>query len=343
MNIRRVLFYLVVLPHVASAAGMPRIVCDQPSYDFGSRSNNVKIEHSFVIRNDGGSILDITRVRTGCGCVLANQQYSKLAPGSNTAIAVKLDLRGLSGKQRRSIYVHSNDPTQTIVRLELRGEAIPVPGQTSVKQERVRIQLSKGQVELQPEHLDFGWVKQGLTPDAAVQLIPWDSRIDLAITNLVYDATALNVQIADEGRRKLTAQILSTAKAGALKDSIKIFTSSPDHPYFELPVYGEILPDIYPTPGEIVLIDSGAKKETVRYIAVRSRSGKKLSIEKVDLPVPAMNLKIDSTSGGQEQLITISNLVVDPVLNGREIIIKTDIKDADLIRVPIKVVNNSGN
>ena len=49
----------------------PKVFCPEPVYDFGTMENTKKVKHDFVIRNVGGETLRITKVRTSCGCTVA--------------------------------------------------------------------------------------------------------------------------------------------------------------------------------------------------------------------------------------------------------------------------------
>jgi len=59
----------------------PRLRCDQPTYDFGTVWDGDKIEHAFLVRNDGDNTLEILTVQPTCGCTLAKQHDKSIAPG----------------------------------------------------------------------------------------------------------------------------------------------------------------------------------------------------------------------------------------------------------------------
>ena len=74
-----------------------------------------------------------------------------------------------------------------------------------------------------------------------------------------------------------------------------------------------------------------------RYVAVRSRKKKSFKILKVEVPDDAIKVKIDplGTSGYRCEL---SNIMPFPDLDGKNVIIRTDLESAKEIVVPIKVV-----
>ena len=102
----------------------PRIVCDQPVFEFGERENTETVEHHFVIRNDGDLSLEIRGVRAGCGCTAVKPDDSIVPPGGETKIQTRFNLRGRSGQQNMRITVQSNDPQTPTLTLQLRGTAL---------------------------------------------------------------------------------------------------------------------------------------------------------------------------------------------------------------------------
>jgi hypothetical protein len=105
------------------AALAPKIVCDQKVYDFGQRENSEVVEHHYVIRNEGSLSLEIRGVRATCGCTAVKPERNVIPPGEETKIQARLDLRGRSGMQIKTITVQSNDPETPNMNLQIRGTA----------------------------------------------------------------------------------------------------------------------------------------------------------------------------------------------------------------------------
>ncbi len=102
----------------------PKIVCDEPVYDFGQRANTEFVEHAYVIRNEGSLSLEIRGVRATCGCTAVKPDDNVIPPGGETKIQARLDLRGRRGMQIKSIVIQSNDPQTPNLNLQMRGTAI---------------------------------------------------------------------------------------------------------------------------------------------------------------------------------------------------------------------------
>lgn len=105
----------------------PRLVCVEPLFDYGVKSNSIEIEHDFILRNAGGMPLIISQVRSGCGCTRAQLSHNTLAPGSNAVLSARLSLRGVVGPKQTHIYLHSNDPVNPVFQCKITGSAVMDP------------------------------------------------------------------------------------------------------------------------------------------------------------------------------------------------------------------------
>ena len=102
----------------------PHIVCMDSDFDFGRIVDTNRIGHTFHIRNEGEAPLVITKVRTGCGCVEATMRTEPILPHGMAVLDVVFVTTGRVGPQRKSIYIHSNDPETPIQSLVMHGEVV---------------------------------------------------------------------------------------------------------------------------------------------------------------------------------------------------------------------------
>lgn len=108
----------------APAALAPKMVCPETVYDFGERENDQVVEHHFVVRNEGTLSLEIRNVRASCGCTAVKPTDNVVAPGGQTTIQVRFDLRGRNGRQIKTIFVQSNDPETPNLNLQIQGTIV---------------------------------------------------------------------------------------------------------------------------------------------------------------------------------------------------------------------------
>ena len=112
----------------AGTAAQPRLVCSDPNFDFGRVIGSNDVSHAFKIANEGDAPLKITRIHVGCGCTDAKMGTDTIAAHSSTELTILFKTAGRVGPQRKSIYVHSNDPQSPILRFEMSGDIVVPKG-----------------------------------------------------------------------------------------------------------------------------------------------------------------------------------------------------------------------
>ena len=94
-----------------AASAAPEISVDNEVYDFGFAIDGSFVRHVFVVTNTGNETLEISRVRSTCGCTTSALATNSLAPGQSVDLEVVLDTAGYGGRVlTRVLYIESNDP-----------------------------------------------------------------------------------------------------------------------------------------------------------------------------------------------------------------------------------------
>ncbi|MBI9068223.1 MAG: DUF1573 domain-containing protein [Salinivirgaceae bacterium] len=106
-----------------------RINFDSKVFNFGTIKQGEKIPYSFKFTNTGKSDLMIRKIKTTCGCTVANSDKEIIKAGESSELKVVFNSAGKSNRQNKSITVISNDPTQSQVTLRVTGTVLK-PGQT---------------------------------------------------------------------------------------------------------------------------------------------------------------------------------------------------------------------
>lgn len=103
----------------------PKIEFEERNYNFGKVPKGQKqIEKEFVFKNTGNSDLKIRKIRTTCGCTTASPEKTVLKPGESSSFKAVFTPGSRRGVQRKSIYVITNDPQNSNVRLMISGEIV---------------------------------------------------------------------------------------------------------------------------------------------------------------------------------------------------------------------------
>jgi hypothetical protein len=121
-----VLLGLAISPALAQAAqSAPRVIVDQPTFDFGNHIGQTPIEHTFTLTNAGDAELRVLNVRTTCGCTVAGSWERAVPPGGVWGLPITFDPAGREGEQSKQVIVTTNDPTNEKVTFTIRGTVTP--------------------------------------------------------------------------------------------------------------------------------------------------------------------------------------------------------------------------
>lgn len=304
----------------APAVPAPKIVCDEPVWDFGSQVNTQVLEHVFILRNEGDASLEISAVRPTCGCTVAQLSANSVPPGTEITLNARLDLRGRSGTQHKLIRVESNDPTQPTYTLTMTGTAVT-------------------EVAITPSQLFLGRLQAHSLVTGAVEIV---SQLDvpLRLTGVETDSGCLaaDIETVEEGRRyRLLVRTQEPLPIGHFFGRVNVRT---DHPgaYANLAVTVNFLvpTSLTVAPTEIVL-DGPAGQPVTRHIVLNSPENQPFELLGVDPPMP--DVKVSTyPMGSAGYRVQLDDLVAGPELQGTFVRIRTSISDMPEVVVPIRVV-----
>jgi len=99
----------------------PRIQFADPIFDFGKVGSGEVIRHDFVFTNTGNQLLEIRDVRPSCGCTTTGPYDRQIVPGESGTIPVQFSAGDVGGAVAKTVIVVCNDPTQTNLTLQIRG------------------------------------------------------------------------------------------------------------------------------------------------------------------------------------------------------------------------------
>ena len=112
----------VALSTLAVAA--PAIYVVLPVYDFGSVFEGIAVAHTFMIKNTGDEVLEISGVSASCGCTATELATTSIEPGESVALDVLVNTTGFGGTISKSITVYSNDPESPLLSLRVMGQVL---------------------------------------------------------------------------------------------------------------------------------------------------------------------------------------------------------------------------
>ena len=104
-----------------NAWATPKLVVEPPAFDFGEAPQGETVRHTFSFSNQGDEPLNIEKVKSSCGCTAALLSAKTLAPGESGELQANFDSTRFSGAVTKTISLYSNDPTQPVMQLQVKG------------------------------------------------------------------------------------------------------------------------------------------------------------------------------------------------------------------------------
>jgi hypothetical protein len=109
--------------NLISSSDTAEIYFTEYEHDFGKVSEGEKVASTFTFGNKGKGPLIISSVTTTCGCTVAKYDTKPITPGNSGTVEIVFDSSGKSGKQTKTITIHSN-ASKPIVLLKISGEVL---------------------------------------------------------------------------------------------------------------------------------------------------------------------------------------------------------------------------
>ena len=297
----------------------PKIACDEPTFNFGEMESSKDVEHTFVLKNEGDLSLEIKQVRPSCGCTVANISQNTIPPGSQASVTTRLSLRGRQGAQHKTISVESNDPQQPTFTLTLEGTAI----------EELRVQ---------PSQLFFGRITTDSAVTGVVEIVIQSTNA-VTVTRTTPNTSNLVSSTESSPDGKVIRVLIGTQPPlprGTLRGSVRIETDYAKYPAMDIAVSAFVVGDITFAPEELPVVESTAQP-AVRYVVIRSETGKAFQITKVEVPIPSITYKILPMDAGGCQ-VELSNIPSTRDVEGKTVRILTDLPSAPDIVIPFRFI-----
>lgn len=194
-------------------------------YDMGEITNTGPTTEELEVYNRGNGPLEITEVRTSCGCTIGQfdtnsvkpdgRKATIIPPGGEAPMKITVDPFRIPGfASRKTLTIYSNDPKRPTVMVDVAAHVRP-------------------EFTMAPPILDFGTVQRGDSPEASI-IIRQEDAPDLLITGVEPGRPTLaGGKIEEKEGEKYTL---------ALHKRPESAWASPDHPEWEIAV--KLSPDL---------------------------------------------------------------------------------------------------
>jgi len=214
---------LLVFSIVPAMAAGPAISPEKPIFLFGQIAEGDKFEHTFRFKNIGDAPLVINKVRSSCGCTAALLSSDVIGPGETGEVKTVFDSSGFSGPVSKTIYLHTNDPVQEIIRFQLSGNV-------------------QKEIHLKPSRVQFP-ILTAATPSRATVTLTNKGQSTLFLSDLKTTSSEMVAELSVtrlEPEESAVLEVTVTPDEGKLRFAgyITLRTSSPRNPLLRIPVTG---------------------------------------------------------------------------------------------------------
>jgi hypothetical protein len=213
---------LVCTPVIARATIGPKAQVPETTFDFGEVFEDVKLTHTFEIRNIGGALLEIKDIDSDCACTAADSDR-RIPPGGVGRITLTIAPYSVLRQFAKKTKVFFNDPDLPQVVLTMKGYGKPF-------------------IEIQPSHILRFRGKPGEELKGQVRFtshLPGPFEIKEYKTNIpqFIDVT---VKAEQPGRVYVVEVRNKRQETGNYAGLIELFTTSEKRPRLIMRVFGEI-------------------------------------------------------------------------------------------------------
>jgi hypothetical protein len=294
----------------------PRIVCDQPTFDFGSRDASEVVGHTFKLKNSGTTDLVISAVRPACGCTAANLTRQTIPPGESAELSTQLTLAGRSGELHKSILIESNDPANPALQLALVGK-------------------TAADFEIQPSLLVLRKDSPSKPATGSVQIRATDgSAFEIGELLSASGKIKLRADPMPSGNAyQISANLENDLPPGDHSEQITITTNLKGGRTANIGVLVLVPAPISVAPSKIVL-EENPDSVVTRTIILKAPQNEKIEIASIETPDPAITTQVQAL-GVFGVRVTFGNITPKGDLDSKVVVVR--LASGQVVEIPFKI------
>jgi len=314
-------FALAVSCYSANEEAKPRVMSPRAVYDFGTSDNHRYIRNNFPLRNIGNAPLIIHDVVTSCGCTVATIEKREIAPGEEGSVRAELSLHGRLGPMEKRLFVFSNDPDNPRLELAFVGESVAI-------------------LDVEPEVIFMGPIAKNETVSRDI-VIRYGKENAFDIEKIVVESDFFTAERLDNGQPmsyRVKVSNVQNLQTGIIKGNVRVFTGNAGFATIDIPVSAHVIDDILTVMPETIELSSLGYPRSV-YIVLLKGTDRSYAVKKVDVPDPDIAVDIFPMENSNYR-IRLSEIPSDRSLDGKEVVIHTDMEGRETLRLPIRVLDD---
>jgi len=299
----------------------PDLRLDAYTLDLGVLNEGEKKEAILSLRNAGNKELEISQVRSTCGCTVALISDKNIKSGGAGELKITFDSTGRQGIWGEKVYIQSNDMVTPLVQVQVIGTV-----QSS------RLLLSPRSIVIRRN------IRRGESASRQIYLFN-DTGKDLQVKEVKADIpfieTGIKKQAEGEGSYFIiTVTLKPGAPLGTLKSKVTVFTNHPKEPVVEIPVTAEIVGDIKIQPDTLFFGMLKKNGEAEASVILCTVGNKPFVIKQIISSLDYISVVAAPVMDGHKIIATLKKNAPAGNIKG-EVIVYTDSPDQPQIKIPV--------
>lgn len=312
-------------PAAQSAAHGPKFVCTNSPFNFGSVWAGARIDHKFLVRNEGDAPLQILQAKPACSCTLVGDYPRIIEPGQTVEFPAVLDTRHKHDQTDVALDITTNEKFP-MHKLELTGFV-----KNALRIDPVGTNWFYG-VKDGPETHDIT-LKNGTGNGIKLELIPMPSTSG-------FNVLLTESKTGQEFIAKVTAK--GPFKEGSTQEFAQIRTSIPEVPIYKLELNAYKPPRINVNPPWMG-VDGNQREAQKRLLVIMNNGKTPLNVHDITVSNGLFNPRLVKRDTGLAERYDFEITIPPfyrPTRDGETIMLNTD--DAEMKQIFVRVIP-SGN
>jgi len=270
--------------------GGPKIQFAQTAFDFGRVESGKVVTHDFAFTNTGDRTLQISDVRSSCGCTAATNWARPVEPGKTGTVPVVFNTGGMAGHVAKTLWVLSNDPGRSNVLLQI-AAAVWKP------------------IDAVPEIATFIFGPDFQTNQTrAIRLLSnLDAPVTLSDPVCTNQAFRAELKTVREGREyELRVTVVPPLGPGSVVTPITLATSSSKMPVVRVTAYALVQPALSITPPRVMLPPPPLSDAAKFNVMIQNHSTNSLVLSEPTISAQGASINLTELQAGRQFRLTLT-------------------------------------
>ncbi|ODU25222.1 MAG: hypothetical protein ABS95_00395 [Verrucomicrobia bacterium SCN 57-15] len=306
----------------ASTAGVsgPKIQFATPVYDFGQIKGGEVVKYTYVFTNLGGALLEISNVQASCGCTTAGEWTRQVAPGKTGSIPIQFNSGNFSGQVGKTITVTCNDPNQSTVVLQIKGN-IWKP------------------IDVTPQFAVLNVTAESPSTATTVRIVNnEDSPLTLSVPEGNNAAFAAELKTNVPGKQfELVVRTMPPLPAGNAQGQITLKTSSTNLPVINVTAWANVQPVVLVMPPQITLPAAPLANPMPSTVSIRNNGTNTLTLSEPLVNAKGVDVQLKEIEPGRNYTLALNFPAGFEIAQGEkvELSVKSDHPQFPNVKVPV--------